>query len=253
LKFNVSTPLAKAVNIKSLIAAVILNLTLLQSSNAALTSVGTGTIAGQSYNLIYSENSPYGGVVYLDYTKALNTWESQTAWLGSLTISVKDGYTINWGGDWRLPQTVSDYPAAIASGEPDYWYSGKYAIGFNNTTTSEMGFLYYTELGNKGFVGTDGLPQSNSGLKSTGLFENLKSGIYWSATERFDFPQASQSFYVYQTIAGNQFSDTIDQQHLMMALRSAIVSPVPEPATGTLMLAGLAAGFLHRRRMHARG
>jgi len=70
-----------------------------------------------------------------------------------------------------------------------------------------MGHLFYTELGNKGLVGTDGtFAQPDFGLTNTGDFVNLTAnGMgYWSGTEystdpedawRFNFNFGNQSIY----------------------------------------------------------
>ena len=69
---------------------------------------------------------------------------------------------------------------------PFVWgYDGTTTGGFN-ITSSEMGHLYYTELGNKGFFATDGTnPQPGWGLSNTGDFQNLNPNPnqYWSGTE----------------------------------------------------------------------
>src|SRR4030065_69711 len=51
-------------------------------------------------------------------------------------------------------------------------------------TGSEMGNLYYTELGNLGYCDTAGnCPQPSFGLTNTGPFTNLEASYYWSGTE----------------------------------------------------------------------
>ena len=58
--------------------------------------------------------------------------------------------------------------------------NGTTSVGYN-ITTSEMGHLFYTELGNKGLYGVDGLPQEY-GLVNNGPFTNLQPAAYWSGT-----------------------------------------------------------------------
>jgi len=39
------------------------------SANAAPTTIGTANYLGSDYNLIYEDDSIYGGLVWLDYTR----------------------------------------------------------------------------------------------------------------------------------------------------------------------------------------
>lgn len=72
--------------------------------------------------------------------------------------------------DWRLPTTLQPDPTCDDQGGGDgYGY---------NCTGSEIGHLWYVELGN-----TAGVPMSN-----TGGFQNLQPSVYWSATEVAQIP-----------------------------------------------------------------
>ncbi len=127
-----------------------------------------GVDDGNGNRLIYDTD---WDITWYDYTNAGNNWSNQVAWA--------DGLSIDFGGttfdDWRLPITV-DGP--YVSG-----YDGTTTGGYN-ITNSEMGHLYYTELGNKGNIATDGThPQPGWGLSNTGPFQNLYSSFYWSGTE----------------------------------------------------------------------
>ena len=108
------------------------------------------------------------------------TWAEQTAWadgLGAvLTINLYSEYSVTWDDpNWRLPSTV-DGPFVVGD---DGTTTGGY-----NVTSSEMGHLYYTELGNLGYDATDGThPQPGWGLANTGDFDHLLPRSYWSGTE----------------------------------------------------------------------
>lgn len=80
-------------------------------------------------------------------------WTAQNAWAaglnggGVLAYNINPGYTVTWNGNWRLPTTVDG---------PWVWgYDGTTTAGYN-ITTSEMGHLFYTELGNQGYYNTSG-------------------------------------------------------------------------------------------------
>ena len=114
-----------------------------------------------------------------------------------------------------------------------------------------MGHLFYTELGNPGFKGTDGVVPSEYGLKNTGDFVNLVENGYWSGT---DYAASSSSNWVFRMQYGEQHTWGTNGPHFGLALRSGqvnAVQPVPEPATMLLFgtgLAGLAAFRIRRRQ-----
>lgn len=87
----------------------------------------------------------------------LMNWSTSVAWAGGLTIG---GFT-----DWRLPTALNQDGTGPCSG--------------SNCTGSEMGHLFYNELG-----GTAGNPVSSSGDPDLGLFPNLHdvNQAYWSST-----------------------------------------------------------------------
>ena len=81
-------------------------------------------------------------------------WDTAVAWAEGLSFG---GYS-----DWRLP--TSD------------------TCQFYNCTGSEMGHLWYVELGNTGAV------------TNTGGFQNLQGGSYWSGTAFAPFPGYARHF-----------------------------------------------------------
>lgn len=125
-----------------------------------------------------------------------------------------DGYSFGGYSDWRLP-------------------SGGGCVGFD-CTDSEMGHLWYIELGNP----------SRGPITNSGNFQNLQHYGYWSGTEgprrnaaKFDMSIGYQS-YAYQV--GSWF--------YAMAVRPGDVPSVPEPESLALMLAGLTALTVAVRR-----
>jgi len=123
------------------------------AAHADLTVIGTASYQGSTFNLIYDNNGPNGPITWLDYSSPGNTWQNHVNWasgLGSnLTVALSPCYmsTIDWTTDWRLPTTVD--------GPYVFGYNGTTTAGYN-ITTSEMGHLYYTALGNKGYYDTNG-------------------------------------------------------------------------------------------------
>jgi hypothetical protein len=110
-------------------------------SNAELVNNGGGLIYDTCLNITWYDYSYYGlgsGV----------TWDEAMSWADSLTVGGTTG--------WRLPS--SDY------------------CQYENCTGSDMGHLYYTDLG---FA--EGTPVSPTNQFP---FSNLQSDFYWSATQQ---------------------------------------------------------------------
>lgn len=145
------------------------------ASQAALVVIGTATYAESEYNLIWDDDNNGNSVVWLDYTYTQS--ENILSWVESLdsalTYNIDPAYTVDWGtNSWRLPETVD--------GEYNFHWDGTTTGGYN-ITNSEMGHLFYGELGNIGYFGIDGtLFPTDWGLNNTGDFENLTASLYWS-------------------------------------------------------------------------
>jgi len=228
----------------SVLATGLFFLSMTGMANAALTTIGTATYGGSDYNLIWDDDNNGNSVVWLDYTSARNEWTAQNAWAAgldsALSYNIDDAaYTVAWDDTaWRLPGTVD----------------GVYVLGYDGTTTggfnitsSEMGHLYYEELGNLGYYATDGTnPQPGWGLHNTGDFANLIESWYWSGTGYADNPDYAWDFSMPK---GPQNRHYKQLDGCGLAVRSGQVSAVPIPAAIWLLgsgLTGLAA--LGRRR-----
>ena len=123
----------------------------------------------------------------------------------TMAVTWADGYSLGGYSDWRLP--TSD------------------GCMLYNCTNSEMGHLWYVELGNS--AGT---------LTNTGNFQNFEPGDYWSGTEYA--PTPSEAWY-FDTIGGYQLPDGKNLYFFAMAVRDGDVAVVPEPQTYALLALGL--------------
>ncbi|MHB1141399.1 MAG: Lcl C-terminal domain-containing protein [Sulfuricaulis sp.] len=119
------------------------------------------------------------------------TWDVAQNWVAAMNAANYLGFN-----NWRLPATL----------QPDVTCSQQSTASYgSNCSGSEMGHLFYSELG--GVAGRDILAIHNS---SFSLFSNLQSNVYWSGTEYapntqnawyFDFGGGSQvNFYKFGTM-----------------------------------------------------
>jgi hypothetical protein len=189
---------------------IITALSLSTRAEATLFNRGTDTLDNR---LIYDDDLD---ITWYDYTNSYDTWANQVAWAGALSVDF-GGDTYN---DWRLPTTVD--------GVWEYGTDGTTTAGYN-ITTSEMGHLFYTELGNLGYYDTSGtyVGDGNWGLNNTGDFQNLISYIYWSGTE-----YATNTVYAWLFTFSQGYQQTVgnDNGYYGLAVRSGdVAAPVPEP------------------------
>lgn len=97
-------------------------------------------------------------------------WAARLNDAGEITYNLS--VPMNWAGEWRLPATVDGSRVYGWEGDPDGDGNYDYTAGYN-LANSEMGHLYYTELGNLGYYDTNGdnVGDGNYGLKNAGDFD----------------------------------------------------------------------------------
>lgn len=144
------------------ILTIVLLLLMTPFAQAALVDNGDGTITDTDTGIIWLQDANYAFTSGYD-DDGLMTWDEAMTWAKNLDFA---GYT-----DWRLPNAH------------DQGSSYYVCVGYN-CTESEMGHLYYTELGN-----SPGGPLTN-----TGPFVNVQAWYYWSETERWALPSQAWDF-----------------------------------------------------------
>ncbi len=207
--------------------------------------------------LIYDPNL---GITWYDYTytgPAGNgaTWPQAMSWASSLTA----GGVSNWTLPTTLPVNGSTYNINIVtvskgpfSGYFSPSFDGSTDFGFNisapgsaypGSKGSEMAYLYYVELGNKGYYDTNGNGpyQADSGLQHTGPFSNLLSREYWSGTE-YEPGTAAWLFYFNGGFQGLGIEDSMFNffDYAIAVHAGDVGAPVPIPVAILLFAPGLA-------------
>jgi hypothetical protein len=152
---------------------------------SSVVAVAVFGLAGQAHAGLYNRGTDTNGnrliydsdrnITWYDYTQSTTdseTWGSLLNWASALTVNL--GGTVY--DDWRLPTII------VTEDPPVHAYNGTTTYGYN-ITNSEMGHLFYLELGNLAYYAVDGTyPQPGWGLSNTGAFQNLQATFYYSDT-----------------------------------------------------------------------
>lgn len=164
------------------------------NANAALESrLGGLAVYDSDLNITWLADANANGMM---------NWSQAKTWAASLTVGGFSG--------WRLPNTL----------QPDTSCSGQWQC-----TGSEMGHLFYNELG--GYE-----PNANHNL-----FQNFQGNAYWSGTEAVS--GTAWTFNFGPLSYGAQGYGSQQNVYYALAVRPGDVASVPIPTSAWLLGSGL--------------
>ncbi|HET8709955.1 MAG TPA: VPLPA-CTERM sorting domain-containing protein [Spongiibacteraceae bacterium] len=194
------------------------------SAHAALYDRGNGMIYDNVLNITWLQDANFAKTSGYD-SDGLMTWAAANAWAQNLGYG---GYD-----DWRLPVANLANPASPCSAT-----NGSCDIGYNNIG-GELGYMFYVNLGNKGYVSSSGTyPQPGYGLKNVSFtdttsgatvsFLNLLADNYW-----YD-EHTTYAAWVFGLGNGYQGTRSTTDGYYAWAVRDGDVGQVPIPAAAWL-------------------
>jgi len=223
----------------SLVLATAMILTLSTGSWATLFDRGGGMIYDDVLNITWLQDAnlaatnTFGvGGINADGTMS---WNTAQAWIAAMNTANYLGFS-----DWRLPTTPD------AGGPFVFGWDGIQPYSYNygyNMTTSEMGYMFYVNLGNVGLRPTNynggSVPDRSPGtfgLANVGPFQNFGQPFpttlaipYWSGTQSVNQPTAAWYFdFYYGNLGPGDITGTLNNQFYAWAVRAGdVCNPVP--------------------------
>ncbi|GAB4511079.1 MAG: hypothetical protein Tsb0026_13710 [Sulfuricaulis sp.] len=190
-------------------------------SNAALVDSSGGLIYDTELGISWLADANLAvtnafGVTGINANGSMD-WSTAQSWIAAMNTANYLGYS-----DWRLPITM----------QPDTTCADQAAgaSGGYNCTGSELGHLFYNELG-----GTAGFPIGTTYNASMALFQNIQIDVYWSGTE-YAPTNGAWNFYFSD---GNQFVTGKESYLYGWAVHPGDVAAVPLPTAVWLFGSGL--------------
>lgn len=228
------------------------------AANATLFDRGGGMIYDDRLNVTWLKDANYAftsnyitpGGRSVSSTFGQMNWNEATVWADQL---VYGGFS-----DWRLARVLQIdgtgvYKESVSgNGYTDFGYNIS-APGtiFAGSTYSELAYMYYNALDNKGRYDGTWTEQPVWGLQNTGLFANLMATDYWTGTEIPEELGRGDGAMLFNFYDGYQGSELLaDEYNLAWAVRNGDVdqdqrppAQAPEPSTMLFLCMGLVGTF----------
>jgi hypothetical protein len=203
-------------------------------AHASLIARGGGLIYDDDLGITWMANASlsvtntFGAAGTINPTGTMS-WLTAQNWIDAMNAQAYLGF-----GNWRLPETLYPDPTCTATS------------GGHSCSGSEMGHLFYNELG--GVAGHDIADVHNSNYT---LFKNIQPNQYWSRTTITQNPLTpDDNAWVFYFPGGVQQTIAVENFDAVWAVRDGDVVPstVSEPAPLALASIGiLALGFSRRK------
>ncbi|MBT9461356.1 MAG: PEP-CTERM sorting domain-containing protein [Rugosibacter sp.] len=222
---------------RATLLAAFLTVSLSNVAHATLFDRGSGLIYDDVLNVTWLQDANYANTIEVDggnVNGAFFQWQYANSWASNLVYhdSVRN---VDYS-DWRLP-TVA--PTGADYNGSNYWQS------LDSSPKNEMAYMYFVNLGLNSFPG--GADQTDITVGSVTI-KNLQAGTYWSGTHWDVQPDDGYHFTFITSFGATSAHDDYFTSYAW-AVRDGDVSPIPEPQTYAMMLAGLGLlGFSARHR-----
>lgn len=204
------------------------------AAQANLVDRGGGLIYDTDLNITWLQDANYAKTQYIQTGGVKGDFDGYMPWFQAnqwaANLSYFDSARNQTLTGWRLPTTLQ--PDASCSGQQNLYGYGLVSSGAG-CSGSEMGHLFYSELGGTSYTW---IQNSNNGKLA--LFQNVQMDKYWSATGYG--PNAGQA-WVY-LFYGYEMQENKSWTNFAWAVRDGDVgaaSTVPVPAAAWLLGSGL--------------
>lgn len=193
---------------------------------AALNDRGGGLIYDDVLNITWLADANYAQTSSYDSDGLMN-FSAANTWAAGLSYG---GYD-----DWRLPTSLNQDGTGPCG--PGY-----------NCTSSEMGHMFYNNLGATAFNSV----LSGTNAANLALFTHLQPYTYWSGTVCAPDPDCG---WLFSTRDGIQNDIRGEDEFYAWAVRPGdVAAAIPEPESYALLLAGLGLlGVVAKRRRRSFG
>ncbi|MCP5131863.1 MAG: DUF1566 domain-containing protein [Pseudomonadales bacterium] len=237
------------------ISASLIGLTLAINVNAALYDRGNGLVYDDVLDITWLQDanlaaSKHFGVANINSNGSMNLSVAEQ-WIEAMNTESYLNHS-----SWRMPDVspingISFDTRESNNGSTDNGYGGW-------STFSEMGYMYYVNLGNLGLCEPNGSGSTAScdvqdgwGLNNTGIFSNIQPGSsehYWTIDE-FPFV-GTYHVWGFDFYRGRQTGFTPGNDFFVWAVHNGDIGAVPIPAAAWLFASALL-GLVALKHRHA--